>query len=295
MHYSLGREQVDKLLKMRLMPEFLGAEMLMVSFETDPTIVSQILPKPLSLGRGGRAVAFVAKYPETNFGCVYNEGALLVGCDFKGEQGFYCLSMPVNDDMALIAGREHFGYPKKIAESITLEREGDRVTGSVIRKGTEIMRIECRLSGEAPETYMGDLAVPVVDWNGQECQKVIVYLFKYFPSPRGRGFDYLPRLVREPVLFRHNEWPKAGVGSVKLGVSPVDPLGELPVGQIANMFYGEFNNTMLPGRVVARAWDPMRFARHAFFKTDMAVTLLEQPDFKDSERTKNAWNLARRM
>ncbi len=30
----------------------------------------------------------------------------------------YCLSMPVDDDMAMAGGREAFGYPKKMAEVI---------------------------------------------------------------------------------------------------------------------------------------------------------------------------------
>ena len=51
----------------------------------------------------------------------------------------YCLSMPVDDDMAMAGGREVFGYPKKMAESITLREEGSTVIGSAVRKGTEIL------------------------------------------------------------------------------------------------------------------------------------------------------------
>jgi hypothetical protein len=78
-------------------------------------------------------------------------------------------------------------------------------------------------------------------------------------------------------------------------VTKFDPLGEIPVGKITNMVYGRFKNTMLPGRVVARAWNPVRFARHAFFSTDMAVTLLEQFDPENARRAKTARDFAKRL
>ena len=138
MLYNLSKDQLDKVMKTNKLSEFSRAEMLLASFQTDAEVVRKILPKPLKPAPKPSASAFVARYPQTNFGCVYNEGALFLDCDFKGERGTYCLSMPVDDDMAMIGGREIFGYPKKMAEKITLERNGDQVIGSVIRKGTEL-------------------------------------------------------------------------------------------------------------------------------------------------------------
>ncbi len=57
--------------------------------------------------------------------------------------------MPVTDDTALIAGREVYGFPKQIAERIELSRSASAVVGSVVRKGTEILRIEATLTGPA--------------------------------------------------------------------------------------------------------------------------------------------------
>ena len=112
MLYSLTKEQLRKIRRSPFLLDFKNAEMLFATFETDADIVKRILPRPLLPSSDNSATVFVAKYPETNFGCVYNEGALLVDCEYKGERGAYCLSMPVDDDMALIGGREIFGYPK---------------------------------------------------------------------------------------------------------------------------------------------------------------------------------------
>jgi acetoacetate decarboxylase len=295
MLYSLKRDQLDKLSNTHFLADFLDAEMLVATFRTDPSIVKEIVPRPLVPTREPLATAFVAKYPKTNFGCVYNEGALFVHCQFKGEKGLYCLSMPVDDDMAMIGGREQFGYPKKIADRITLENNEGKVVGSVMRKGAEILRIECKIEGEAPNRFMEDLGTPTKDWDGTPCYKVISFLFKYFQSPGGASFDYLPRLIREPVLFRAQEKTQKGIGTVVLTSTPCDPLGEVTVGDMVSLFYGKMHNTMLPGKVVARTWNPRKFASHAFFKSDFAPTLIESFDPSLSESAKERMKAAKRF
>jgi acetoacetate decarboxylase len=294
MLYSLTQDQLAKLSNSHFMPEFTNAEMLVATFETDPGVARQILPKPLTFSSNNMASAFVARYPETNFGCIYSEGALFLNCAYKGEKGFYCLSMPVDDDMALIGGREQFGYPKKIADRITLQKTGNTVIGNVVRKGTEILRIESQLSTDASEDFMQGLAYPTKDWNGIACKKIVSFLFKFFPSPSGDRFDYLPRLVRQPTLFRPRGQLRAGSGSVMLGSTPYDPLAEIVVGRITSMFYGKFDNTMLPGKVMARVWNPMRFAKHAFFKNDYLPTLLDRYNSSQAEKAKAVLALAKK-
>ena len=278
MLYSLSKDQLDKVIKANKLSEFTNAEMLLAGFQTDAEVVRKILPNPLQPSSDSSAIVFVARYPETNFGCIYNEGALSLSCEFKGERGLYCLSMPVDDDMAMIGGREIYGYPKKMAEKITLERNGDQVIGSVIRKGTELIRLECQLGQEAPGDILGNLASPTEDWEGVKCYKFISFLFKYFINPGNDSFDYLPRLVREAVLFRPIGNLKIGTGKITLGSSTWDPLGEIPVNSVSTFIYGTFNNTMLPGKVVGRVWNPLRFMKHSFFKVDYIPVLLKDFD-----------------
>ena len=60
----------------RFMAQFIGAEMLLVSFRTDPKTVAAVLPRPLRPVGEPLAAAFVARYPKTNFAVAYNEGAI---------------------------------------------------------------------------------------------------------------------------------------------------------------------------------------------------------------------------
>jgi acetoacetate decarboxylase len=44
--------------------------------------------------------------------------------------------MPVTRDNAMWGGREIYGFPKKLAETIQVTRKGKTVTGTCIRRGT---------------------------------------------------------------------------------------------------------------------------------------------------------------
>jgi len=295
MLYCLKKEEVEKLKRTHFIAEFVNAEMLSATYVTDENAAREIIPKPLLPTKTPLATVFVARYPETNFGCVYNEGALFLHCEYKKERGLYCLSMPVDDDMAMVAGREQFGYPKKMADKITLEKTENRVVGSVIRKKEEILRIECELMKEVTSNLMEDVWVPTKDWDGTPCYRVINFLYKYFLSPGGTGFDYLPRLIREPTLKRKKGEVLEGRGEVKVSSSPFDPLGDVPVKEIRNMNYGKWHNTMLPGKVIGRAWNPLRFLKHAFFKTDFVPTLLQNYDPSAEKRAREIMKVARRF
>jgi acetoacetate decarboxylase len=295
MLYCLKKEELEKLKRTHFIAEFVNAEMLSATYVTDEDAAREIIPKPLLPTKTPLATVFVARYPETNFGCVYNEGALFLHCEYKKERGLYCLSMPVDDDMAMVGGREQFGYPKKMADKITLEKTENRVVGSVIRKKEEILRIECELMKEVPSNFMDDVGIQTKDWNGTPCYRVIAFLYKYFQSPGGMGFDYLPRLIREPTLMRKKGEVLEGRGEVKVSSSPFDPLGDVPVKEIRNMVYGKWHNTMLPGKVIGRAWNPLKFLRHAFFKTDIVPTLLQNYDPSAEKRARKIMKVARKF
>ena len=251
----------------QFMSQFTGAEMLVVSFRTDPKTVAAVLPRPLRPAREPLATAFVARYPETNFGVAYNEGALSVAAEYRGERGWYCLSMPVDNDTAMIGGREQFGFPKKMADRITLDRDGPHVAGSVVRNGVELLRIE----GEFVDPQRTDVplvGVPAVDPGGRPCEKVVSFLFKYFPAADGGPFEHSPQLIRQVTLFRPRPGQLTGTAKLELSSTTSDPLGEIPVHQIIAAGYGVSDNTMLPGRVVGRIYNQWRFVPKSLFKND---------------------------
>ncbi len=279
MLYALNRSELRRLRQDDLVFEFREAEMLSALFRTDHDVAASILPKPLVPADDPLAQAFVAHYPKTNFGLTYSEGALFLRAEFKGEPGWYCLAMPVDNDMAMARGREQFGYPKKIAEGITLQRSGTHVEGSVTRRGIDVLHIEAELTDPITHSDLDAIGPAAMDLDGTPCRKFVSFLFKFSPSPNGRGFDYLPRLVREPVLCRPSDDVQIGAGKLEMKSSPYDPLGDVPVRDLINVSYGTWDNDMLPGRVVAKVKNPLGFAKHAMFREDFMGWVVDRHDF----------------
>lgn len=259
MGFIKSLEEIAK--KYQQTAQFFDAEMLTVYFETKPEIVKQLLPPPLNPGPMPVAGVFVANYPKTNFGVTYSESALFLQAEFDGEEGAYCLAMPVTDDMALILGREVFGYPKKLA-NISLEREGQEVKGWTERRGTRFLEVRAKLTG----TFNDEAAQKMMLENMGTEPDLVVFNFKYFPSPERTGFDYNPRLVKEVVQIRPTSL-QMGEAELVLHPSDHDPWADVEVVRVLGAVYTIGNNTMLPGSVVAEV-DQIQFAPYAFMKLD---------------------------
>lgn len=275
--FLLNKEEFDRLREAGYVSAFTAAEMLFVRFRTSPEFVASVLPRPLRPPEDPLGVAFVGLYPETNFGVTYNEGAVLLDATYRGEPGKYCLSMPVTDDMAMLYGREFFGYPKKIAESITLTRTDDTVVGSVVRKGTEILHLEAELTDAATERDLDAMGTPAVGLDGEPCRKGVTLQFKHLQTADFRRFEFIPHLIRHAVLWGPREDIRVGTAKMTLTSTGADPLGDIPVRDVLGSLYGTWDNQLIPGRTVGRAWNMLRYGTQSAFKTDIAQFLLTGP------------------
>ncbi|HOM29451.1 MAG TPA: acetoacetate decarboxylase family protein [Deltaproteobacteria bacterium] len=244
--------------------DFYDAEMLTVFWETKPEIVARLLPPPLKPAAMPIAMAFVAWYPATNFDVTYHESALFVRARYNGEEGGYCLSMPVTNDMAMAGGREIYGYPKKIGD-IHFKRTGGEVHGWTERRGIRFMEVKARLTGRCNDEEFKKVLDALYDADGS--MKAVAFNFKSFPAPEGGAFDYNPRLVRQETLFKPKE-RAFGEAEIILRDSAYDPWSEVEIVRMLGAMYTRGDNSMLGGKVVAEL-DLMQFAPYAFLKWDM--------------------------
>jgi acetoacetate decarboxylase len=229
--------------------------MAMVSFRTQLDIVKKVLPPPLEPAPMSTGLVYISEFHSTNFGTTYNEAALYLAAQYGGEVGKYCVSMPVTDDMALIWGREIYGYPKKIAETIHVLREGNTVTGVCIRKGIPIIEIEIHLTKPIDSETLP--------------QPTPNFLFKYFwdLDPRSGKFDSTPRLIKQ---CNDIDWGKieSGDGTLTLAKSKYDPIGEIPVEEVLSAYYAKgVKARMHPGEVITKV-DPKTVLPYSFIKYD---------------------------
>jgi acetoacetate decarboxylase len=258
-------EEMRRLMAGREHPEFYGAEMLFVFWETKPDIVARLLPPPLEPTPLPLASALVAYYPRTNFGAAYHEGALCLWAQFQGVPGNYCLAMPVTDDMAMAGGREGYGYPKKMARIEFDKRAGD-VSGRISRRGQTFFEVGAHLSpGSVEESMRSTIANGLAF--GSEAGSPM-YLFKHFPLPGTLGFDYPPRLIRQNNVFRARSMEWADV-EISMPRCEDDPWHEVEVVRVLGGAYVVGDNTMLPGETVAEV-DPVAFAPYSWERWDPA-------------------------
>lgn len=244
--------------------DFTDAEMLWLVWETTPEAISTLLPPPLKPAAKPVAVAFLADYPSTNFSVPYKESALLIRASYKGSEGYYCLSMPVTDDMAMAGGREGWGYPKKMA-NISFSRTGDSAEGYTERHGIKFMQVKAKLTNKVNDdnAALDELLALGINPNGEFSDRS--FLFKHSPSPVANGiFDYPPLLVEGFTRMRPKKFLWAET-EIDITPSKYDPWGEVPVERMLGGFYCVGDNSMLHGNVLQKV-NALEFLPYAFLK-----------------------------
>ncbi|MFQ5515527.1 MAG: acetoacetate decarboxylase family protein [Myxococcota bacterium] len=175
--------------------------------EIDPGTAHAWLPPKLRPSDPPRARIFAADYPKTGLGLDYREVGVLLHARLRGKPVLHVAWMVVDDDTALILGRELLGFPKKMAE-IDLRIAEDSACLRVRRRGVDLL------------TLSGVLGDPISET-------------KVFPHPIAnvRG---IPSLVPS-VLFRMDPGERFHSGRAarfefEVKDSAFDPLVELNVG-----------------------------------------------------------------
>jgi len=182
-----------------------NAKVLAVEVAVSLEAAQALLPAALSIVEPASVTLFVADYPETAFGSVYREAAVLVHAADALGPALHCPWMVVDEDTALILGREMLGFPKKMAEIVLEEHEG-RAVGTVRRRGTELMRLEATL---------GEIDARPAPLFGRRMVNVIGTL------PTGMKLIDLPPAAEQIHSVR------SGEAKVALFSSERDPLGAL--------------------------------------------------------------------
>lgn len=83
----------------------------------------------------------------------YQLGFISLHCSYQGEDGFHPITMPENKWVPVWAGRT-MGYPKYIADRVSLERHGDVWRGEVRHKGIPRFVLELSPDKAEPPTWV---------------------------------------------------------------------------------------------------------------------------------------------
>ena len=147
---------------------------LLISCAADPDKMKDFLPRPLEVN-GSQFTVFVLTCPRiTAFDGKfeihpYHEAGIHLPVKYKGTSGLCCAYLYVDTDEELAAGRELWGYPKKIANiefieqtsGSKLDEMGNKIVSDVTRLGTTIMKIRAEITGKEVE-FPGDIPELIV-------------------------------------------------------------------------------------------------------------------------------------
>lgn len=118
-----------------------NARFILADVPLDEKEARRILPFGLKPSDPPMATLFIVDYTRTAFTVPYHEAGFLLHVRHRFGPGLHCSWMIVDDDTAMIYGRELLGYPKKMGE-FAFKEEGDTVTASMIRRGVYVLSLE---------------------------------------------------------------------------------------------------------------------------------------------------------
>ena len=111
---------------------FVNREFFVINYRTDPEALRAVIPAPLEMTDPIVKFEFIRMPDSTGFGD-YTESGQVIPVSFRGQKGGYVHSMYLNDHAPIAAGRELWGFPKKLAyPELRVEKD---TLGGVLRYG----------------------------------------------------------------------------------------------------------------------------------------------------------------
>ncbi|MDD5711824.1 MAG: acetoacetate decarboxylase [Smithellaceae bacterium] len=218
---------------------FIDREYLIITYETDMDALRKQVPEPLEIPEALVKFEFISMPDSSGFGS-YMESGQVIPVIFKGQKGQYVLSMFLNDDAPIAAGREIWGFPKKLAyPSLGVDP---------VSKDTLVGRLKYGSVDVAIGT-MGFKYEPV---DKQAIKKALEevpnYLLKIIPNPDGStAIRQLVQYNLEDVTVKE-AW--TGPADLQLFHHALAPVANLPIKRIVSCVHFRSDLTLPYGKVV---------------------------------------------
>lgn len=208
-------------------PEFADSSIqsVRVVYETDPAIYQALVPKPLqALDRPEVCVDITSITMHLPHGDMQFGSAIFgVRVGYEGREGIYLITMPMSLEQAVVAGRDTFGEPKKLADIVLSNTDG-KVHGKISRAGFDYIE------------FNGDIGAS----RGPQKEEVAAYCFKIIPScDQDKMLDFDPLLVRLDWKMDYSEVWDVENAQLTLRDSPLDPVADVPVRKLVSVEYDE--------------------------------------------------------
>lgn len=214
---------------------FVDRQYFIIRYRTEMEALRRVVPEPLEIVEPVVNYEFIRMPDSTGFGD-YTESGQVIPVRYRGQAGSYTHQMFLNDHSPIAAGRELWGFPKKLAQP-TLSVETDTLVGTLnygsIRIATGTMGYKHRrldLASEARNMGAPNFLlkiIPHVDGRPRVCELVQYYL--------------------EDVTVK-GAW--TGPAALQLAPHALAPVAELPVLEVLSAKHLVADLTLGLGRVV---------------------------------------------
>ena len=198
---------------------FVDREFLIITYRTDPEKLRALVPEPLEPVSPLVKFEFIRMPDSTGFGD-YTEAGQVIPVSFRGRRGAYTHCMFLNDHPPIAAGRELWGFPKKLAQP-SLRPETDVLVGTLdygpVRVATGTMGYKHRQADM--DVVRAALAAPN-------------FLLKIIPH-----VDGTPRICELVEYYLQDISIKGawtGPGALSLQPHALAPVAELPVLEVVS-------------------------------------------------------------
>ena len=213
---------------------FVNREFMVITYRTDPDRVRAVIPEPLEMDEPLVKYEFIRMPDSTGFGD-YTETDQVIPVKFRGRKGGYTHCMFLNDEPPIAAGRELWGFPKKLANP-SLRIEVDTLVGTLdygpVRVATGTMGYKHKSADL--DAVRASLATPN-------------FLLKIIPHVDGTArICELVEYQLEDVTLK-GAW--TGPAALSLVPHALAPVAELPVLEIVSSVHLICDLTLGLGRV----------------------------------------------
>lgn len=216
---------------------FVDREFLIITYRTDAETLRRLVPEPLAIDMANPLVKYeFIRMPDSSGFGDYTESGQVIPVSLEGRKGAYIHSMYLDAHAPTAAGREIWGFPKKMAKP-SLSIDHDALLGELYYGKTLVAS--------------GSMGFKYQELDEAEMQTLLEapnFLLKSIPHVDGS-----PRILElveyhcEDVIVK-GAW--TGPAALQLFAHALAPVAELPVLEVVSAQHILADLTLGPGRVV---------------------------------------------
>ena len=215
--------------------EYRDAQQMLVIFQTDPRVLRQLIPRPLTPDKDGTMFVAMTAFFTSGMGG-YNEMIIAGIASFKRRAVNYAIYLILDNDIAICGGREIWGFPKKYG-NVELNEQDGVLTGTAERGGIVLVEAALQLAefGSPDEITSGSYEY---------------VCHKFIPSVSLKAPPEVDQLTSTTLTNAEVRTVHKGPATLRFGLSPADGVQDIPVKHVLGGYFYSTDFTLGDGVVI---------------------------------------------